>query len=479
LSTRSLVVSAFVLSLVVPQPVAVGQGAAFHVLRIAAGPGGSESAGTFILTEERSTFSRATDKEVVVLFQWEGAPGQHKLEARWRSPDGDFTSTSVVDYTAKDRRFGAYWRVGITPTMTLGTWSIEATVDGHPAGRLNFEITDATVAPGVAVRRPLAPGALYERLSASFVLLTRLAPSGRELDAAGALLDGGRVLTAVKILDEVEQLRAHVPGGARHDLTQLVDLERQRGWAVLVSPVQGAELPRAADALRIGDRCYSMDGNVSGSRVLLEGQVTGRAEGSGLMVSFVNGAGTIGSPVVNEFGELLGLLGTTAMPRPGSLRLSRSIVEFGNIPMIPIAEVTVRPNTPVSTFAEARKRGALLEPLVNETHVLSGGFATNITRSPMVQPEAQRLEFSVNEKEFFIFVTWSPRARLRGQTMFRVYDEANRLVASSDGKKINFRPNELVMSSWRIPVFKQPGTYRAELQLDGKPAWRDYVQILP
>ena len=111
--------------------------------------------------------------------------------------------------------------------------------------------------------------------------------------------------------------------------------------------------------------------------------------------------------------------------------------------------------------------------------MVSGGFATTITRSPLVQPEHQRLEFSPADKEFTVFVTWSPRVRLRGETMFRFYDAANKVVASSNGRKVTLRPKELALSSWRIPVFRQPGTYRAELLLDGKPAWRDYVSILP
>src|SRR5690606_4643738 len=133
---------------------------------------GAESDGSFVFTEERSTFNRASDKDVVVLFQWEGTPGSHKLEARWRSPDGTFLSTSTIGYLARGRRFGA-WRIPLTPDTPAGTWTIEATVDGLPAGRLTFDITDSAVAPGVKPRLPLSQPELYERLSAMYVLLSR------------------------------------------------------------------------------------------------------------------------------------------------------------------------------------------------------------------------------------------------------------------------------------------------------------------
>lgn len=454
-----------------------------HVLKIVAGPAGTETNGTFALTEERSTFSRTNDKEVIVLFQWDGVAGPHKLAARWRSPDGSFTSDSIIDYVAKERRFGAYWRIAIAPTMALGAWSIEATVDGQPGGRFTFEITDTNVQPGIAPKRPLLQQELYERLAGSYVPLLRAAEGGRELDIAGAFAGAeGQLFTSVKALDEIHRVQGVSAAGARQDLTQVIDLDRNGGWAILAARVEGTTLlPRASEAPRVGDRCYSMHGNAAGARVLLEGQVTGRAQGAagGLMVSFFNGAGTHGSPVVNEFGELIGLLGATAMPSPRALRMSGETIEFGNIPMIPIAAVAARSGATLSTFETLRARGDLLEPLVGETHVLAGGFATTITRSPMVRPEDQRTEFSAADKEIVIFVTWSPRERLKGQTVFKVYDAANKPVVSSKPAKVDFRTNSLMMSSWRIPVFQQPGTYRVEIHFDGKPAWRDYVRILP
>ena len=116
------------------------------MLKISAGPAGREADGAFRLTEERTIFGRESDREVIVLFEWDGMPGAHKLVAQWRSPDGNLGSTSVVDYLAKERRFAAYWRLPLSPVMPLGTWSIETTVDGQPAGRLTFEIKGEAVA---------------------------------------------------------------------------------------------------------------------------------------------------------------------------------------------------------------------------------------------------------------------------------------------------------------------------------------------
>ena len=91
----------------------------------------------------------------------------------------------------------------------------------------------------------------------------------------------------------------------------------------------------------------------------------------------------------------------------------------------------------------------------------------------------QRDEFSAREKEIVVFVTWAPRDKLKGQTSFHVFDPGSRAIMSSKPTKVNFRKGELVLSSVKIPVPREPGIYRAESHLDGKAAWRGFVRITP
>ena len=117
----------------VQTPVSTPQ-AQVHVLKISAGPAGKEADGTFLLTEERTVFGRTDDREVIVLFEWDGVPGPHKLVAQWRSPDGGLGSTSAIDYIAKGRRFGGYWRLPISPAMPLGTGRSRRPSTGNQQG---------------------------------------------------------------------------------------------------------------------------------------------------------------------------------------------------------------------------------------------------------------------------------------------------------------------------------------------------------
>lgn len=478
MSMPNWIANSVVLAFCLVAPVAARQDPpSLQVLKIAAGPGGTESNGVFTLTEERARFSRSGDKEVVVHFQWDGTPGTKRLEATWRSPDGASSSNSIVDYVARTRRFGAYWRFTLSPEMQLGTWAIEATVDGEPAGRFTFEVIDAAAPRGAPVKRTLAHPEVYERLARSYAVLQRDPGQRREADPAGGVVfRDGALLTALAALDSVASVQVVLPGRPPVALEGVKDASRTAGWAVVAAPVTAdAALPHAKDAPRVGDRCFSMQASAGGGLVLLEGQVTGVNPSGGWIAAFVNGNGTVGAPVVNEQAELLGVLGRTPTFDLRAVRAGGT-VEFGHIPVLPVSAVIERA-TPVMTLADLRARGFVLEPLVNDTHVLSGGFAKEIGRADVVSMQDQREEFSAADKEFVVFVTWAPRERLRGQAMVQVRDANNVVVAESKPRKLDVRAREMTLFSARLPVFPTPGSYRAEVLLDGKPAWRGYVRI--
>ncbi|HUR20488.1 MAG TPA: hypothetical protein VMZ90_06745, partial [Vicinamibacterales bacterium] len=268
------------------------------VLNVAAGSGGREERGTFVLNDERSVFNRTDDREVVVLFRWGGTPGAHKLIAQWRSPDGGMTSNSVVDYQAKDPRFGAYWTLPLTPSTPLGSWSIEATVDGLPAGRFTFEVTDRKV-PSAVTKRPLSEAELYARLNPAFVILERLAAGGRTLNLAAGVINERSLYTALSAIDGASQVRVHAEGRAVTTVTSLVAWHRSEDWAVATAGGPSADpLPlAAADSTKVGDRCYSMEGSVTSGRVLTACNITGlRRAPESYLVAFSGSEGMTGAP---------------------------------------------------------------------------------------------------------------------------------------------------------------------------------------
>jgi hypothetical protein len=219
----------------------VATAAPLTVLRIAAGPRGEVRNGDFVLDEERTQFDPAKDKQVVVFFQWQGSPGVHRMIAQWKSPDGASSTSSPVQYEAKDRRFGAYWSLTLSPTSAAGTWSIEATVDGQPGGRLAFDVAPLSGGSiGPPAKRLLSQAELFTRASASFVLLERATAKGDRLYPAAAFSPGrGRLFTAVAAVDGADTITAVLADGKRQVITGMIAMNRQQDWIVLAGGPEG------------------------------------------------------------------------------------------------------------------------------------------------------------------------------------------------------------------------------------------------
>ena len=460
--------------------------APIKVLKIATGPGGGEVGGVFALTEERSVFSRTSDKQVVVLFQWEAAPGPHRLVALWRSPDGSASTSSSIDYHAAGSRFGAQWPLYLTPTMPLGTWSVEATVDGQPGGRFTFEIRDEKV-ESPATRRPLSAPELYEQLNRMFAVVQRSGFDGKSLDAGGGFsVNPRQVFTSVSVVDGALSLAATLPDGSSRLMLSVLAWDRNRGWALLGESADGllGQTSGSTEA-RVGTRVFTLATNASGGRVLRDGTVTGLSEnaerGRRLLVAFNGGQELKGAPVLDEFGDLIGMVGGVDLGDEANLapftRLRQDIARDATI--VPISLISVPTAPAIASLSDLQRRGEVMLPLHGEQHVVSGGFARKVGKSRLQPPTDQRADFSARDKEFVAFVNWSPADRLRGETRLRVYDSLNRLQAESELQKTNLRKTEFAVSSWRLSVPPIPGIYRADVFMNDRPIWRGFFQITP
>jgi len=218
-----------------------------------------------------------------------------------------------------------------------------------------------------------------------------------------------------------------------------------------------------------------MDGSATGGRVLLEGAVTGRTTGDrpSWIVSFQNGFALPGAPILNESGELIGIIDSPT-------RMYESLKdrdELRGSRVIPHAELKVPENATGTSLEDMRARGELMAPVLGEAHIVSGGFAATIARGPIVAPSDQRTEFSTGEKAFTVFVTWSPVERLRGMMSMKLFTADNRQLSQSTPKKSDLRKQDLVLVSWQVPMLRTPGVYRADVLMDSKVMWRGYIRI--
>jgi hypothetical protein len=464
--------------------------ATIRVVRVAAGPRGTESGGEFRLDEERTTFNRATDTQVIVSFRWEGAPGMHRMAGRWRAPNGG-VSISEFEYTARDRLFGAYWSLPITPSSPVGTWTLEATVDGLPSGTLTFEISDTAVVPDGTRRRPLAQSELFDRVSSVFVTIERSTQRGGTIGrTAGFLFVPGHIATTFMAVDAADGLRLLMPAGQREDISSLIAWNQTQDWALLpTATTQSTPLPIAPQIAKVGDRCYSMETGTGATRLLAECEFVGRSNSPAagnlqLIARFSSGFGAPGAPVLNEFGEVVGMIsgaltsrGAVAGDPFGDILATRGDLK-GVAVVLASAVHPPAAATPVS-ISDLRRQNVLLTPVSRPENVVVSGFAHSVDQGTK-QPIDQRATFSPRDDHFVAFLEWQPKERLRGGLVCRIYDSTGQLLSQSKHGKIDFKPGPALRTSeWELSVPSQPGSYRIEVSLDDVTVWRGFIQVTP
>ena len=459
--------------------------ATFRIVAIAGGPRGAESGGLYRLDEIRSTFSRKNDSQVVVYFRWEGPPGRHRLAARWRGPGGAVSSLSEFEYDARDREFGAYWTLPLSPSTPIGSWAIDATINGLPSGSFAFEVIDADAPPAEMRRRPLDAAALYDRVRQLYAVIERSTPlliSGRTV---GGLAAGNDiVVTTFAAVDATDTLRVTLPDGSELPAEGLVAWNRRQGWALLSVPAVAQARFQEAAPPSVGDRCYSVMGGPSGARILVDGTIVGSSSAAGrpgVIAAFASGVARPGAPVLDQFGDLLGIVGGGSEQAVGSLahRFAQASSDLGmqGGQIIPLSALPWQSAAEPITIAELRRRGVLMPPVTGD-HVLSGGFAREIARSPTVRPVDQRDEYSAREGGAIqAFITWEPRVRLKGAVALRLFDSENRPLGESKPKKSDLKRGEMVFANWQVSMPTTPGVYRVDVTLDGAALWRGFFRV--
>ncbi|HXG68733.1 MAG TPA: serine protease, partial [Blastocatellia bacterium] len=294
----------------------------FRLLRSLSGTKGVDQDGRFLIEDPRSAFYIPDDKQVIVYFEWEGPPGPHRFEGLWRNPEGKVVMMSEFSFDAPDRQFAGYFTMLLGANAPTGLWATEARVDGEAAGVHTFQIIAAArPADALPARRILSRAEIYQRAAAASVFIESLKRTGeRQNLGSGFFINEGLVLTTFQALDGAALLRVILPDGRRLETKEVLAWNRRQDWAILkVQSGKVAALGRAAPgSWAVGDRCYSLDVPTEGNRVILEGSLIGKHNPTGagerLNVSFSPGRWALGSPLLNEYGEVIGLIGGSLIP---------------------------------------------------------------------------------------------------------------------------------------------------------------------
>jgi len=200
------------------------------------------------MEDPRAQFQAGKDRQVLVLFEWQGPTGRHHCEGAWKDPSGRVVFTSTAEVDARTPRFGVYWGLSLPDTVAAGTWVVEATVDGKTAGVHAFQIVAVAPDPSAPpARRALAVAEIYERGLAATLAVEALDAAGTSMgQASGLFVSPDLVLTTFGVINDARKIRIRTGDGRRLETEEVVSWNRRADWAFLhVAGAGGQTVARA------------------------------------------------------------------------------------------------------------------------------------------------------------------------------------------------------------------------------------------
>lgn len=469
----------------------------FKVIRSVSGSKGSQQGGRFVIDDPRSTFYMPQDKQVMVYFEWEGLLGKHHLEGYWKNPEGKTVVISDFDYDSKDKRFGGYWILTLTDGTAAGVWNLEARVDGEVTGTHSFQIVTEPKPADAAAAGPqlLSPAEIYKRAMASTVAIKAATATGEPLrSGSGFFIAEDEILTAFEVIDGAISASIQLPSGETKTSDQVLAWNRWQDWAVLKVPsAQVPVLSRAKqNAWAVGDRCFLLNVAQDGTRTIQDLNVSGTHDypgaGKRMALAYTPTHMTAGSPLLNEYGEVIGILAASSIPGSSSLlqektgyfaSAMRTINASASI-AVPIELATLPQTSIPASFSDLKQRGQFVPPLTAVDFIDQGQLSLKLDNRPNVTPMAldEKYEFSRKDQEFFVFIMWSAKDKRNTTTRVQIYDLDNNLLSDGKPTKLSMKPSQMAYTSWRMPVAAfRPGNYRIDVMLGDEPAWRTFFSI--
>jgi hypothetical protein len=385
-------------------------------------------------------------------------------------------------------------------TPATGVWTLEARIDGESAGTHTFQITMAPRPDNVITapaRRLLSAPDIYNRAASASVLVENINAKGaRRNVGTGFFIGPNRLVTAFQVIDGAAKVRVVTSQGNFVEVSEVVAWNRRQDWVMLgITLDKVATLERApADSWAVGDRCYFLDAPSEGNRVLVETSVIGKQNlgvaGERLNIGDTPNRRAMGSPVLNEYGEVIGMVGAGLLPGAAFLEdlafAARSNVLGGPsrgalaLPISLINESSA-PSASPTTIAGLASSGQFIPALAGSQSALSGTLARSVNRkADPPQPIGEKSEFSRADNQGVLLMTWMPDEKRKGIPILRLYDLDNRLLTETqDKKKITVRPNRLSYTAWDLTLGNLPlGVYRLDVSFAGEIVWRTFFRMV-
>lgn len=456
-----------------------------RLVRSVAGPSGVLRGAQFVVEDVRNRFVYPQDRSLTIYFEWEFTPGEHVLTATWRQPDGRIVSVSPdVKVQTTTSAVNCYWIFGIAPTLAAGTWSVEIRIDGQPAGSHAFELAGVDPAGG-----RMTLDEVFKKYAASIVRIHRMDETGRRMDiGTGFVLAPNAVATAFQVVDSATTLEVEFSDGRRVPTVDTLAVSRLGDWAVLrVDTASLIPVPVADQRpVPVGARLAFFDES-AGTRGIEPVDVTAASSfpgyGGRIRVTTAVSRAAVGGPLIDERGSVVGILGGSL--NPGSRLGQRVLTQYPELDRgghsnlaTAVADVRVESSTH-RTLGQLKSDAVLTPALEPMPELVTGGTTSELSKDAADRRFREVAEFSSREHSTIaVYTYWIKRAKVsKGEVSAAIFDADNRRVGSIAPKKISLKGTEQRFS-FALPVKGiPPGRYRIDTYFDGRPVWRNHVQV--
>jgi S1-C subfamily serine protease len=411
---------------------------------------------------------------------------------------------SDFQYSAPTKQFSGYWTMLLSGSETPGLWILEARIDGESAGQLSFQLVagaNATPTPAPApVPQPLPTSELYKKMAAATVYVDKMDAQGKAVArGSGFYLDDGRLVTAFQNIDGATKLRVISPNGTSQEVSGVLAWNRWQDWVVLATiGAKVAGLSRAVPkSWNVGSVGYILESTSGSGRIIADGTIVGEntypRAGDRLNIASRTGRAAVGSPLINEFAQVVGMVGGSLAPGTDMLdsyALAATPSSFGPTIVsqdglalpIDLIPATTGQESPTS-LEELASHGQFLKFLTGQDKVLFGELAltletTKVNRG-IASPADPRVQFSHADQKMYVFINWNIREKFKGFTAMAIYDGDNKAIGQSPARKLDLRPGEIASNTWDVPVASMPvGIYRVDVTLGDDIVWRKFFRVV-
>jgi S1-C subfamily serine protease len=481
----------------------------FRLLRSISGSKGHEEGQRYVMDDPRTVFRVPDDRQILVYLEWEGVAGRHEFEGHWTNPAGKVVVISDFKLEVRQKNCAGFFTMLLSETTETGVWTLEARVDGEITGHHKFQIVSSkdpaalteteppqtnpanpTTPPPEQARQPLAESKIYELANAATVFVEKLDAKDQRIDTgSGFLIEPDVMLTAFQVIDGATKLRVSLPDGRRIETQEALSWDRWQDLALLKvdSGQKGfIRISSNVDA-PVGSRVFALAVAPEGARVIVRCDVVGKnrlpqtGERINLNCSHPN---VIGSPLLNEYGDLIGVVGGSLIPGMASTKSYYSGAPLAN-PTPGLLAVPVKPSgkasstNAVTSFHQLASGGVFTPALTRSENVQWGTLSRRMEAKPFPRPLDETHEFRSKDGSITVFLTWQPKEKIKAAAIVRIYDLDGRVLLESKPSKVDLKPGKAPSYSWWQADIKslKPAIYRVDVLVDSSPIWRGFFKV--